>query len=76
MKVCKIRPQLSTCRGCTEYADLFGEIPDCSHCIYQTTEYEILQFVSGFLSCTYVLILKDGEVKKVSIDRIYDVKEI
>ena len=35
----------------------------------------VLQIGAGFLSVGYAMVQKDGKITKVSLSRIYDVKE-
>lgn len=38
--------------------------------------YELLQIGTGFWSGDYAMVQKDGIITKVSLSRVYDVKEI
>lgn len=57
MKICKVRPDYSTCSACV------------------ATTYELLQVGTGFWSGDYAMVQKDGKITKVSLNRVYDVKE-
>lgn len=63
MKICKVRSDRSTCS-------------DCSKCKLNTDIYELLQIGTGFWSGDYAMVQKDGKITKVSLSRVYDVKEI
>lgn len=73
-KTCKIRPLGSHCKCCLDIAESFDEIPDCKLCSYNTNRHEIIQIGSSFLG-GYAIILINGCLEKVSLDRIYDIKE-
>lgn len=76
MKTCKVKPDISHCRSCMEMQEMFGVVDDCSVCSLNTSEYELLQIGTGFWSGDYAMVQKDGIIKKVSLSRVYDVKEI
>ena len=73
MKVCKVRPDRSTCSQCLAMSDLVGIIPDCKEC---ADTYGLLQIGAGFLSVGYAIVQRDGNITKVSLSRVYDVKEV
>ena len=54
---------------------MFNVVDDCSKCKLNTDTYELLQIGAGFLSVGYAMVQKDGKITKVSLSRIYDVKE-
>ena len=76
MKVCKLKPFIYDCRRCIDNWEIFGDIanPNCTTCHYNTTKYEIIDFVYNCLG-SYALLLSNGEIKKVSISRITDIHE-
>ena len=55
--------------------DRCNVVDDCSKCKLNTDTYELLQIGAGFLSVDYAMVQKDGKITKVSLSRIYDVKE-
>ena len=75
MKLCKVRPDRSTCSSCVATQEMFNVVDDCSRCKLNTDTYELLQIGAGFLSVGYAMVQKDGKITKVSLSRIYDVKE-
>jgi hypothetical protein len=75
MKICKVRPDRSTCSACLATQEMFNVVDDCSKCKLNTDTYELLQIGAGFLSVDYAMVQKDGKITKVSLSRIYDVKE-
>lgn len=50
-------------------------VDDCSKCKLNTDTYELLQIGAGFLGVGYAMVQKDGKITKVSLSRVYDVKE-
>jgi hypothetical protein len=52
MKICKVRPDHSTCSACVA-----------------------TQVGTEFWSGDYAMVQKDGKITKVSLSRVYDVKE-
>lgn len=58
------------------WMDEFNVVDDCSKCKLNTDIYELLQIGTGFWSGNYAMVQKDGKITKVSLSRVYDVKEI
>lgn len=75
MKICKVRPDRSTCSACLATQEMFNVVDDCSKCKLNTDTYELLQIGAGFLGVDYAMVQKDGKITKVSLSRVYDVKE-
>jgi len=75
MKICKVRPDHSTCSACIAAQEMFDVVDDCSKCKLNTDTYELLQVGTGFWSGDYAMVQKDGKITKVSLNRVYDVKE-
>ena len=76
MKICKVRPDRSTCSTCVATQEMFNAIDDCSRCKANADTYDLLQIGTGFWSGDYAMVQKDGIITKVSLSRVYDVKEI
>lgn len=76
MKICKVKPDYSTCSACVDIQKMYNVVDDCSKCKSNTDTYELLQIGTGFWSGDYAIVQKDGAIQKVSLRRIYDVKEI
>jgi peroxiredoxin len=55
--------------------EMFDVVDDCSKCKLNTDTYELLQIGTGFWSGDYAMVQKDGVIQKVSLSRVYDVKE-
>lgn len=75
MKICKVRPDRSTCSDCLDTQEMYNVVDDCSKCKLNTDTYELLQIGAGFFGVGYAMVQKDGKIIKVSLSRIYDVKE-
>ena len=75
MKICKVRPDRSTCSACIATQEMFNVVDDCGKCKLNTDTYELLQIGTGFWSGDYAMVQKGGEITKVSLSRVYDVKE-
>jgi len=50
MKICKVRPDHSTCSACLATQEMCNVVDDCSKCKLNTDTYELLQIGAGFLS--------------------------
>ena len=75
MKICKVRPDHSTCSACVATQEMFNVVDDCSRCKLHTDTYELFQIGTVFWSGDYTMVQKGGKITKVSLNRIYDVKE-
>lgn len=74
MRTCKVRPSVGECYSCGDTADFFGGMPNCSECGYKKLKYELIEIKSGFFN-DYAFVQRNGKIMKVSLDRIYDIKE-
>lgn len=75
MKVCKVKPDVSTCADCLAMGILFSKIENCSKCKLSKDEYELMQIGTEFCGDDYAMVLRNGKIKKVALNRVYDVKE-
>ena len=75
MKICKVKPDHSICSACMATQEMFDVVDDCSKCKLNTDTYELLQIGTGFWSGDYAMVQKDGVIQKVSLSRVYDVKD-
>jgi hypothetical protein len=75
MKICKVRPDHSTCSACVATQEMFNVVDDCSRCKLNTDTYELLRIGTGFWSGDYAMVQKGGKITKVSLNRVYDIKE-
>lgn len=74
MKTCRVKPSYGECCMCADTTDFYNEIPNCSQCGYKTLRYELIEIVSGLLN-DYAFVQLNGNITKVSLDRVYDIKE-
>lgn len=74
MKTCKVKPTADDCCSCMDIAETFDSIPDCKTCIHNTKRYELIEIVTNFWGSSAIL-QADGELKKVSLSRIYDIRD-
>lgn len=72
MKICKVRPDHSTCSACVATQEMFNVVDDCSRCKLNTDTYELLRIGTGFWSGDYAMVQKGGKITKVSLNRVYD----
>ena len=56
MKICKVRPDHSTCSACLATQEMCNVVDDCSKCKLNTDTYELLQIGAGFLSVGYAMV--------------------
>lgn len=43
MKLCKVKPDISTCSACIATQEMFNVVDDCGKCKLNTDTYELLQ---------------------------------
>ena len=75
MRICKVKPDRSTCSACLATQEMFDVVDDCTKCELNQREYELLNFGTGFWSGDYAMVLYDGKIKKVPLSGVYDIKE-
>ena len=75
MLIAKLKPDTFTCRNCLDIQMEYNQVEDCSKCSVNNKECQIISTGSSFWSGDYAVILVDGEMKKVSMSRLYDIKE-
>lgn len=72
---CKVKPSGFECHMCSDIAESCNTIPDCVNCVYDEP-CELISVGSNFWSGDYAMILRNGQIEKVSLDRVYDVETI
>lgn len=75
MLVAKLKPDIFICRNCLDIQMTYNQVEDCSKCSVNNKECQIISTGSSFWSGDYIVVLIDGQNKKVSMSRLYDVKE-
>lgn len=75
-KICKVKPDYSTCHSCLETQMMFDVVDDCSKCDLNIRKYELLQIGTSFWSGNYAMVQYNGKIEKVSLSRVYDIKEV
>lgn len=73
MKICRVTPELSTCKACLETQSMFNVIDDCSKCECNNRMYELIKVGSDFWG-SYAIVLFKGKPEKVSLSRVIDIK--
>lgn len=73
-KVCNVKPDKDTCCSCMDYQVNEGVFKPCSACELKNRDYELLQLVSG-IKHDYAFVLFNGTIEKVSLDRIFNVRD-
>lgn len=63
------------CRQCLDTQMQYDQVEDCSKCSVNNKECQIISTGTSFWSGDYAVVLIDGEIKKVSMSRLYDIKE-
>lgn len=76
MRICKIHPSNNDCCCCIDDQLTTGKKIECSGCLANQPEHEILQIITTIFGKVYALVIVDGKIKKLPIDNIYDVQEV
>lgn len=75
MLTAKLKPDVFTCRNCLDMQIEYGQVENCSKCSVNNKKCQIVSTGTSFWSGDYVVVLIDGEMKKVSMSRLYDIEE-
>lgn len=75
MLIAKLKPDTFTCNNCLDIQVQYSKFEDCSKCSMNNKECQIISTGTSFWSGDYAVVLVDGEMKKVSMSRLYDIKE-
>ena len=77
MKICKVKPDYNTCCSCIDDQEMkLIANKDCQECLAKNPEHEILQIVTTIFGKVFALVIIDGKIEKLPIDRLYDVREL
>ena len=74
-KMCKVKVDIGQCESCWGMAEICDTAPNCGECLLRNKEYELLVVGTGFWSGDYAMVQADGKIEKVSLSRVYDIKE-
>lgn len=75
MLIAKLKPNWSTCRNCLDMQIEYSQFENCSKCSMNNKKCQIVSTGTSFWSGDYAVVLIDGEMKKVSMSRLYDIEE-
>ncbi len=75
MLVAKLKLDLFICRECLDTQIQYDQVEDCSKCSINNKECQIVSTGTSFWSGDYAIVLIDEEMKKISMSRLYDIKE-
>lgn len=67
-KQVEIERSYSDCKFCNDTAEMYDQIPDCTHCKKQKGEW--IGTITNFFGTKAVVILEDGKVEQFPLDRI------
>jgi hypothetical protein len=77
MKIlCKVKPKYDTCCVCIDEHSDRHEFIDCQKCKLHIPEYEVLKIGYTLFKGDYAIVLLDGKVERVSLDRLFDVRTV
>lgn len=75
MLIGKLSSDVSICRGCLNAQMEYGYVENCSKCSNNNQECKIISTGSSFWSGDYAVVLVNGQMKKVSMSRLHDIRE-
>ena len=74
---CKVLPSKENdCYGCIDWQINAGMVKDCSVCDLRNTEYELINVGTALFTGDYAMVLKDGKIRKVPLDRVYNIRHV
>lgn len=77
MKVCKLKPDSNTCFSCKDVDSEWDMFSECEGCPFESEEYELLSIgVGTMFRRDYAMLLIDNKVRRVPLNRIYDIREV
>lgn len=76
MKICKLKPDRSTCWACKEEQDIEQSYFDCSRCVMEQDNCELVKVGLNIFGRGYAIVIADGKLKKVSMNRVVDIQEV
>lgn len=76
--ICKVRVDArNVCYGCLDDQIRENSYKSCEHCELKNREYEILKVGHSLFIGDWAMVLgPDGTIKRVALDRVYDVKRV
>lgn len=72
MILCNVKPDSNVCYGCLDVQVSCGIIEDCKQCIAIKKDVMLISTHNGFFGPKAIVAI-DGNLKEVSIDRVYNV---
>ena len=77
MKVCKVKPDYNFCCSCVDDQER-KLIPkkSCKECLADKPEHEFMGITTNFFGKIHALVIIDGKIKKIPIDRLYDIRNV
>lgn len=75
LRMCKIR-NMNTCYGCIDYQVDDNIRKDCKTCDNCESGWEILAVGNTFWYGPWAIVEKDGVIKRVRLDQVFDVVTI
>ena len=77
-KICKVKPAYSTCKKCVDAQVQFNGFKDCETCLETQVDCELMKIVvsTGFMGDDYAVVLCNGKLEKVLLNRVFDVREV
>lgn len=75
MRTCKVKPLRSHCNECIERQMMYEKEENCSECIARRSRKgELLQVCLGAFDRAYGIVVINGHISKIPLERIFDVK--
>lgn len=74
MRTCKLKPEYSTCARCLDLQIQNSVVALCDECEIANQEYQVLLLAADAFGGYALIVNKYGTIKRVSTERIYDLK--
>lgn len=75
--ICKVRLDHNICCDCIDRQCEDSEFKSCDGCELRNQDYEIIKVGHSLFIGDWAMVLgPDGKIKRVKLDRVYDVKRV
>lgn len=77
-RTCRLKPKADICERCKMDYVMYKAHYDCRKCDENNKRYELIHVGvgTGEFGEDFALVVIDGEIKKVSLDRVRDIREV
>ena len=76
-RTCRVKPRADICERCRKDYVMYKSYYNCQTCEENNKRYELIHVGvgTGEFGDDFALVVMDGEIKRVALDRVRDIKE-